>query len=104
MESFLQASLNKIEGQLHILSGLNHKENSYLLLFFFLTAPSAAYGSSQVSGQIRAAAEAHTTATATPNPSCICNLCHILQHCQILKPLSEARDKTLIFTQTISSP
>ena len=37
-----------------------------------MTAP-AAGGSSQASGQIRAAA--YATATATPDPSCICSLC-----------------------------
>ena len=35
---------------------------------------------------------AYTTALATPDPGCICNLCHSLQQGQILNPLSEARD------------
>ena len=43
-----------------------------------------------------------TTATATGDPSLICNLCHGLQQCQILNPLSKARDQTLIFSDTIS--
>ena len=34
------------------------------------------YGSSQARGQIRAADVAHTTATATPDPSRICDLYH----------------------------
>ena len=37
-----------------------------------------------------------TTATATQDPSCICDLHHSSQQCQILNPLSEARDWTCI--------
>ena len=35
---------------------------------------------------------AHATATAMQDPSHICNLHHSSQQCQILNPLSEARD------------
>ena len=35
---------------------------------------------------------AYITAIATPDLSCICNLHHSLQQCQILNPLREARD------------
>ena len=35
---------------------------------------------------------AYATATATPDPSLICDLRHSLQQCWILNPLSEARD------------
>ena len=38
--------------------------------------------------------EAYTTATATRDPSCICNLHHSSWQCQILNPLMEARDRT----------
>ena len=37
---------------------------------------------------------AYTTATATIDLSCICNLHHSLWQLQILNPLSEARDRT----------
>ena len=37
---------------------------------------------------------AYTTATAMPDPSCICKLHHSLWQCQILNPLSKARDQT----------
>ena len=33
-------------------------------------------------------------ATATQDPSCVCNLQHSSRQCQILNPLSEARDRT----------
>ena len=33
----------------------------------------------------------YTTATAPPDPSCICNLPHSSQQCQILDPVSQAR-------------
>ena len=38
---------------------------------------------------------AYTTATATWDPSCVCDLHHSSQPCQILNPLSEAKDQTL---------
>ena len=37
---------------------------------------------------------AYTTATATPDPSPVCNLHHRTWQCHILNPLSEARDRT----------
>ena len=40
--------------------------------------------------------QAYTTATATRDPSYICNLHRSLTH-QILNPLSKARDQTLTF-------
>ena len=39
---------------------------------------------------------AYTKATATPDPSLICDLLHSSQQRQILNPLSEARDRTHI--------
>ena len=35
---------------------------------------------------------AYTTATATPDPSYICDLHHSARRCQILNPPSEAKD------------
>ena len=44
---------------------------------------------------------AYTTATAMPDPSCICDLhCSLQQH-QILNPLSKARDQTHILVDTV---
>ena len=43
---------------------------------------------------------AYTTATATPDPSYICDLHHSLQQCHIFNPLSEARDRTCILMNT----
>ena len=37
---------------------------------------------------------AYTTATATRDPSLLCNLHHSSQQCWILNPLSKARDRT----------
>ena len=50
-----------------------------------------AYGGSQARGLIRAVA---TRATATGDPSCICDLHHSSRQQRILNPLSEARDQT----------
>ena len=37
---------------------------------------------------------AYATATAMPDPSCVCYLPHSSWQCQILNPLSKARDQT----------
>ena len=42
--------------------------------------------------------QAYTTATSTPDLSCICDLGHSLQQCWILNPLSKARDQIHILT------
>ena len=47
---------------------------------------------------------AYTTATAMWDPSGICSLHHSLQQCQILNPLSEARDRTYSLTETMLGP
>ena len=60
----------------------------FAFFFFFFSF----YGCTWARGRIGAAVGAYTTATATPDPSHICDLhCGLLQ-CQILNPLSEARD------------
>ena len=45
---------------------------------------------------------AYTRATATPDLSCICDLCGSLQQCRILNTLIEARDRTRILMETMS--
>ena len=54
--------------------------------------------------QIGLAAVVYTTATATLDLSHIYKLGCSLWLCQILNPLSEARDGTLILTETMSGP
>ena len=39
---------------------------------------------------------AYAIATAMPDPSCICDLCHSSQQHWIFNPLSEAKDRTHI--------
>ena len=65
----------------------------FLILFFclFLGPQPVAFGGSQARGLIRAVA---ATATATWDPTCICDPHHCSQQHQILNPLSEARDQT----------
>ena len=58
-----------------------------------------AYGCSQATGQIGAAAASlHTTATL--DLSHIRDLCYSLRQPQILNPLNEARDRTYILMDT----
>ena len=47
---------------------------------------------------------AYTTATAKPEPSCICDLHHSSQQCRILNPLNEARDRTFVLMDTSQIP
>ena len=67
---------------------------------FFWGGHTVAYGGSQVRGRIRAAAVAYTTATAMQDPSHILDLHLSSQHCQILNPLSKAKDGTRILMDT----
>ena len=72
----------------------------YFILFFLFMAAPEAYGSSQTRGWIGAAVAGCTTATATLDPSCICNLYRSLWQLQILNPLSKARGQTHILMDT----
>ena len=62
-----------------------------------------AHGGSQARGQI---GDVATTATATPDLSCVCDLHHNSQQRQILNPLSKARDwiRILMDTNRVPSP
>jgi len=65
------------------------------LFFFFLlfTAAPVVYSISQArSRESELQLPACTTATATWNPSLVCNLHHSSRQCWILNPLSRARD------------
>ena len=69
-----------------------------LLVFFFFffllfRAVPVVYRSSQAR---ELQPSPYATATATQDPSRICDLVHSSQQCQILNLLSEARDQTLL--------
>ena len=64
----------------------------FFFFLFFFKVTLVANGSSWARGQIRAAAKAYTTATATLDPSRTCNLRCTLQQLQIFLLLSEAWD------------
>ena len=73
------------------------------VFFFFLSffrAEPAAYGSFQARGQIRAQLPAYTIATATTDPSDICDLHHSSWQWQILNSLSGARDGIHVLMDT----
>ena len=73
----------------------------YFLLF---RATLAAYGVPRLRVplelQLLAYTTAYTTATATPDPSHVCNLHHTSRQHWILNPPSEARDGTHILMDT----
>ena len=66
----------------------------FVIVFFFCLSRDipVPHGNSWARGGIGAAAAGLIHVTATPNPSCIFNLCGSLQQHQILNPQSEARD------------
>ena len=88
----------------------------FILFFVFSKAAPTAYGSSQARGLIGAVVtglrHSHSKAgsdlhlqptpqlTATPDPSCICDLYHSSRPRQILNSLSKARDQTRILMDT----
>ena len=67
--------------------------------FFLFRATPAACGSPRLGVKLELQLLAYPTATATPDPSCIGDLCHSLQR-QILNSLREARDQTCILMGT----
>ena len=70
--------------------------NILFIFFFLFMATRGAYGNSQARGQIELKLPTYTTATATQDPSFICNLRHSLRQCWILDPQTEAKDQTHI--------
>ena len=74
----------------------------FFFFFFFclFRATPRAYGSSQAGGQIGAVGPSLHHSTAMPDPNHVCDLHHSPPQCQILKPLSKARDQTCVFTGT----
>ena len=71
-------------------------------MFCLFRATPAAYGSSQARGRIRAIAASlhHSHSNSRSKPSQVCDPHHSLQQCQILNPLSRARDWTHILRDT----
>ena len=65
-----------------------------------LRAAPTAYRNSQTRGRIGTAAATYTTATATWDPSHICDLHHNSRQRRILNPPSEARDRTGVLVNT----
>ena len=70
-----------------------------LFFYFFVFLPllglfPAAYGGSQARGLSELWPPAYTRATATWDPSCVCNQHHNSHQCQIFNQQSKARDQT----------
>ena len=55
-----------------------------------------AYGGSQDGVQSELQLLAYATATAMPDPNCVCDLNHSSRQRQILNPLNEVRDGTRV--------
>ena len=68
--------------------------------FFFFMATPVTFGSSGLGFESELQLPAHSTATAVPDLSCVCNQCCSSWQHHILNPLSEARDWTCILMDT----
>ena len=76
------------------------KQDYFIIYLFIYRATPVAYGGSQARVKLELQLPAYTTATATLDPSHICNLHHSSRQCLILNPLSEAGDQTHILVGT----
>ena len=70
--------------------------HTFIFFFFLFRATPTIYGSSQVRVKSELQLLAYTTATATQDLSCVCDLHHSSWHWRMVNPLSEARDWTWI--------
>ena len=93
------AGKNPLSGPLaswHIFT-LNILNNRQFFFFFVILGPQPQHMEVPRLGvKSELLLPAYTTATAMPGPSRFCNLHHSSQQCQILNPLSEARNRTCI--------
>ena len=72
------------------------KQIFFFLFFCFLGPPPQHMEVPRLGVELELQPLANTTATATSNLSCVCNLHHSSQQCWILNPLKEARIQTCI--------
>ena len=70
----------------------------YIYIFSFLEPYLWHVEVPRIGGESELQLPVYTTATATPDPNCICDICHSSPRCWILNPLSKARDQTCILT------
>ena len=66
----------------------------YIFFKFYFRATPMAYGSSQARVPVGAVAATLCIATATTDLNLVCDLHHSSWQCQILNPLSKAREQT----------
>ena len=79
---------------------LESQEFDLFFLFVFLRRHPRHMDVSRLGVESELQMLAYITATARPDPSRICNLHHSSWQCQILNPLSKARDRTCILMNT----
>ena len=75
---------------------------SLLLFFFFFSEPHLQHMEvPRLRVELELQLLTYAIATATPDLSCICDLCRSLWQCQMVNPLSEARDLNHILMETL---
>ena len=72
-----------------------------LFVLLFRAAPKKHVEVPRIGVKLELQLPACTTATATQDPSCICDLHQSSRQCWILNPVSETRDQTRILVNTI---
>ena len=74
---------------------------NYFFPPLFMATP-VLYGSSQSKGLMGVSPAGLCHRHRTLDPRCICDVCHSLWQCQVLNPLSKARDQNCILMETMS--
>ena len=76
----------------------------YFFLFFFLGPHPWHVEVPRLGVESELQLLAYATATATPDPTCLCNLYHSSEQHWILNPLNKAKDRTRILMETSQVP
>ena len=73
----------------------------FFFFFFFLSLCLRHMGVPRLGVESELQLKTYTAATAIKDLSCIWDFCRSLQQLRVLNPLTEARDRTLILTETV---
>ena len=88
---YIHGQCNETVGILHVDLGRKGLD-VFVCLFFFLEPQPRHIEVPRLGVELELYLPAYTTATAMRDPSSVCDLHHSLWQCQVLNPLSEARD------------
>lgn len=100
-QTFSLARKHPVSWQIMVLK--DDPEFSFLFLLYFFLRPHLQHMEGpRLCVELKLQLLVYTRAKATPHPRHICDLHRSLQQCQVLNPLTEARDQSHILTHTLS--